>query len=81
MRTELRRGCGRTRGIQELGPGEEDDAGAGQRKRPPEPAGNGLEVVPSAFDGAEGDGVRHDPRLEARLDHEQPPDFLQHRHR
>jgi hypothetical protein len=34
----------------------------------------------AAFDGAESDGVDHQPRLEARLDDIKPSDFAQHRH-
>jgi hypothetical protein len=29
---------------------------------------------------ADGDGIGHHPRFEARLDDEEPSDFLEHRH-
>jgi hypothetical protein len=34
----------------------------------------------SAFNRTECDGVDHEPRLEARLDGEQPADLPEHRH-
>jgi hypothetical protein len=34
----------------------------------------------AALDRAQRDGIDHQPRLEARLDGEQSPDFTQHRH-
>jgi hypothetical protein len=33
----------------------------------------------AAFDGADGDRIDHEPRLEARLDLEEATDLLQHR--
>jgi hypothetical protein len=34
----------------------------------------------AALGRADGDGIDHQPRLEARLDHKKPTDFAQHRH-
>jgi hypothetical protein len=34
----------------------------------------------AALDRAESDGIDHQPRLEARLDHKKPTDLAQHRH-
>jgi hypothetical protein len=36
--------------------------------------------VLAAFDGADRDRIDDQPRLEARLDHEEPTDFFQHCH-
>jgi hypothetical protein len=33
-----------------------------------------------AFGRADGDGIDHQPRLEASLDDKEPTDFFQHRH-
>jgi hypothetical protein len=37
--------------------------------------------MPAALDGAERNGIDHQPRLEARLDLEQPTDLACHIHR
>jgi hypothetical protein len=37
-------------------------------------------VVLAALHRADGDGIGHHPRLEARLDDKEPSDFPQHRH-
>jgi hypothetical protein len=36
--------------------------------------------VAAAFDRAQGDGIDHQPRLQACLDLEKPTDLAQHRH-
>jgi hypothetical protein len=36
--------------------------------------------MPSALNCSERDGIDHQPRLEARLDGEEPADFLEHCH-
>jgi hypothetical protein len=34
----------------------------------------------AAFDGSDGDRIGDQPRFRARLDHEEPAQFTQHRH-
>jgi hypothetical protein len=57
-------------GIQKLPAGEEHDTGACDGEHPAAPSGIGLQVKPSALNGAKSDGVSHQPRLEACLDRE-----------
>jgi hypothetical protein len=66
--------------IQELAAGDEDDAGARECEQPSAEAGIGLEIMATAFDRAQRDGIDHQPRLQARLDLEEPSDLFQHRH-
>jgi hypothetical protein len=82
MRRICNDGCGRRPDrIQDLRTRQEHDSRARGSQHPAGIAGIKLEIVPAPFDRAEGDRIDHDPRLEARLDHEQSADFLQHCHR
>jgi hypothetical protein len=81
MGTKRQRGRRRPDAVEQLGAGEEHDAGAGERQQPPAPAGVRLEIVAPTFDRAQRDRIDHKPRFEARLDCEQPADLPEHRHR
>jgi hypothetical protein len=74
------RGLRRLHRIEQLPPGNEDDASAGEGEQPAAPARIGFEVEPPAFDGAQRDGIDHQPRLQARLDREQSADLPEHCH-
>jgi hypothetical protein len=75
-------GCECRRGgpdrIEQLPPGDEDDAGAGGGEKPAAPARVALEIEPAAVHGAERDRIDHQPRFPASLDREQPADLFQH---
>jgi hypothetical protein len=68
-------------GIEKLGPGQENDPGAGRRQQPAAIAWILSEILLAALDRAEGDDIGHHPRFEAGLDLEKPSDFSEHRHR
>jgi hypothetical protein len=72
---------GRLHAVEQLGPGDEDDAGAGQREQPAAGSWIGIEIMAPAFNRAQRDGIDHQPRFKARLDLEQATDFFQHHHR
>ena len=54
------------------GAGEGEDHAARSRIK--------LDVVTRTFDRADGDCIDDQPRFRARLDREESPDFVQHRH-
>ena len=66
--------------VEKLGTGDEGDAEAGRGEHPPGIARIALQIVGSALDRADGDGVGDKIRLKARLDDKQATDLLQHRH-
>jgi hypothetical protein len=80
MRAAGNRRLRRSDRVEQLAAGEEDNAGAGHREQIPAEARIDFDVVAAAFDRPEGNGIDHQPRLEARLDHEQSADFAQHAH-
>ena len=63
--------------VQQLGAGDEHHAGARQRQKPSAEAGVGLKIEPAALHRAQRDGIDHQPRLEARLDREQPANLAE----
>jgi hypothetical protein len=64
--------------VEQFRAGEDHDAGAGKRQHPAAVSGVGVEIVVTAFDRPERDGVNDRPRLEACLDREQTAHFPQH---
>jgi hypothetical protein len=71
----------RPNAVQKLRSGYERDAEAGEGEQHAAIARINLHIMNAALDGAEGDGVGDQIRLQAGLDHEQATDFLQHLHR
>jgi hypothetical protein len=57
--------------IEQLGAGQEHDAGAGEGQHQSAIAGVDFQIVATAFDGAEGERVDHQPHLGAGLDREE----------
>jgi hypothetical protein len=66
--------------IEQLRAGDEDDTGAGRRKQPAAEARVLDQIMLAPLDRTDGDGIDHQPRFEARLDHKKPTDLAQHRH-
>lgn len=64
--------------IDQLSPGDERNPKASERQQHPAVARIILHIVSAALDRPDGDGVRHQVRLEAGLDNEQSGDALQH---
>jgi hypothetical protein len=71
-------GC-RLHRIQELRSGDEHHAGAGEGQEHSAVPRIEVEIMASPFDGADGDGVSHQPGFRPGLDREQSTDFAQHR--
>jgi hypothetical protein len=70
----------RSNRIEKLRPGHEHYAGAGHGEQVSAKTGILDHVMLAALHRADGDGIDHQPRLEARLDHKKPTDLAQHRH-
>jgi hypothetical protein len=72
-----RRGSDR---VEQLAPGQEDDAGAAQRQDDSERARILLQVMLAALDGADRDRIGDQECLEPGLDGEQAGEALKHEH-
>jgi hypothetical protein len=67
--------------VEQFSASDEHDAGAGQRQHPSAISRIAIEVEAAPLDGAERDGIDHQPRFRAGLDLEKASDFFQHIHR
>jgi hypothetical protein len=67
VRTGPKQRLRRTNRIEQFAAGDENNSGTGKRKEPSAPARVGIEVVPSAFDGPECNGIDDKPRFKACL--------------
>jgi hypothetical protein len=66
--------------VEQLRTDQEHHPGAGQREQPSAYARIGLQVAVATLDRAETDRVGHQPRIAARLDHEQAGEAAAHSH-
>jgi hypothetical protein len=80
MRSRLHGSGSGTHRIKQLRPGDEHHASAGEGEDHAARSRIKLDVVTRTFDCADGDCIDDQPRLQARLDREESPDFVQHRH-
>jgi len=80
MAADLHRGGLRLNRIEQLGSGDEDHAGAGQRQKQAHRAWIQLDIVACPLDRADGDCIGDQPRLRAGLYGEEAADVLQFAH-
>jgi hypothetical protein len=67
--------------VEQFRTGYERNAKASGCQDQAEVAGIGLKIVDAPLDGADSDGICHQIRFQACLDHEQATDFPKHLHR
>lgn len=64
--------------IEQFGSGDEHHAGAGSGQDPAARSGIFAKIILAALDRPQGDGIDHQPRLEARLDPEKATYLPEH---
>jgi hypothetical protein len=66
--------------IDQLGPGDERDAEAGESQHDPGIARILIHIMQPALDRSDGDGISHEKRLRPGLDREQAGEAMAHGH-
>ena len=80
MAADLHRGRFRLHRVEQLGSGDEDDAGAGQRQQQTHRSRIEVDIVARPLNRSNGDRIGDQPRFRAGLDREQAAEVLQFAH-